>query len=154
MIIAEMAAYYYSRGMSLYDGLQEIYKKYGYFIETITSYTLEGKEGIEKIKGTLLKLREDNIIDFNGSKVVILRDYLSGQKYIVSEGKREPLDLPKSDVLYYEMQDGSWFCIRPSGTEPKIKIYFGVSDSNKNNADKKMNVLKENVLEVINKLLK
>ncbi len=154
MIIAEMAAYYYSRGMSLYEGLQEIYKKYGFFIETITSYTLEGKEGIEKIKGTLLKLREDNIVDFNGSKVGILRDYLSGQKYIVSEGKREQLDLPKSDVLYYEMQDGSWFCIRPSGTEPKIKIYFGVSDSNKDNADKKMNILKENVLEIINKLLK
>jgi phosphoglucomutase len=66
MIIAEMAAYYYSRGMSLYDGLQEIYKKYGYFIETITSYTLEGKEGIEKIKGTLFKLREERIVDFNG----------------------------------------------------------------------------------------
>lgn len=154
MIIAEMAAYYYSRGMSLYDGLQEIYKKYGYFIESITSYTLEGKEGIEKIKSTLLKLREDCIVDFNGSKVGILRDYLSGKKYIVSEGKHEPLDLPKSDVLYYEMQDGSWFCIRPSGTEPKIKIYFGVSDSSKESADKKLNVLKENVLEIINKLLK
>ncbi len=154
MIIAEMAAYYYSRGMSLYDGLQEIYKKYGYFIEAITSYTLEGKEGIEKIKGTLLKLREDCIVDFNGSKVGVLRDYLSGQKYIVLEEKREPLDLPKSDVLYYEMQDGSWFCIRPSGTEPKIKIYFGVSDSSKESADNKLNVLKENVLEIINKLLK
>ncbi len=154
MIIAEMAAYYYSRGMSLYDGLQEIYKKYGYFIEAITSYTLEGKEGIEKIKGTLLKLREDCIVDFNGSKVGVLRDYLSGQKYIVLEEKREPLDLPKSDVLYYEMQDGSWFCIRPSGTEPKIKIYFGVSDSSKESADNKLNLLKENVLEIINKLLK
>lgn len=154
MIIAEMAAYYYSRRMSLYDGLQEIYKKYGYFIEAITSYTLEGKEGIEKIKGTLLKLREDCIVDFNGSKVGVLRDYLSGQKYIVLEEKREPLDLPKSDVLYYEMQDGSWFCIRPSGTEPKIKIYFGVSDSSKESADNKLNVLKENVLEIINKLLK
>ncbi len=154
MIIAEMAAYYYSRGMSLYDGLQEIYKKYGYFIEAITSYTLEGKEGIEKIKGTLLKLREDCIVDFNGSKVGVLRDYLSGQKYIVLEEKREPLDLPKSDVLYYEMQDGSWFCIRPSGTEPKIKIYFGVSDSSKESADNKLNVLKENVLEIINELLK
>jgi phosphoglucomutase len=83
-----------------------------------------------------------------------LRDYLSGQKYIVSEGKHEALDLPKSDVLYYEMQDGSWFCIRPSGTEPKIKIYFGVSDSSKDSADKKLNILKENVLEIINKLLK
>ncbi len=153
MLIAEMAAYYNSRGMSLYEGLQEIFKKYGYSLEGITSFTLEGKAGVERIKSTMSTLREMRPTGFNGSAVAAIRDYQLGERYDLGGGKKEILELPESDVLYYEMQDGSWFCIRPSGTEPKIKIYYGVSDSTLEASEKKLEALKENVLAVVKKLL-
>ena len=153
MLIAEMAAYYKSRGMSLYEGLQEIFGKYGYYLEGITSFTLAGKEGVEKIKHTMNKLREDRPERFNNAEVNAIRDYLKGERYNVGNGQKEDLTLPQSDVLYYEMKDGSWFCIRPSGTEPKIKIYHGVSGRNMEMAEQKLEDLQENVLDIIKKLL-
>ncbi|MDP4094231.1 MAG: phospho-sugar mutase [Bacillota bacterium] len=153
MLIAEMAAYYKSRGMSIYEGLLEIYRKYGYSSETITSYTLEGKEGIGRIKSTMSSLREDCVVNFSGSGAAVVRDYLTGTRLDVKTSQKSRLDLPESDVLYYEMEDGSWFCVRPSGTEPKIKIYFGVSEKDQQTTEMKMNEFKNNVLSVINKLL-
>ena len=153
MLIAEMAAYYKSRNMSLYDGLQEIFNKYGYTLEGINSFTLEGKEGLEKIKSTMTRLREDKLANFNGSEVNALRDYLKGKKFGLTDGTEKTLTLPESDVLYYEMKDGSWFCVRPSGTEPKIKIYYGVSDSSMDKAQKRLEGLQNNVLHVVKELL-
>ncbi|MFZ5989743.1 MAG: phospho-sugar mutase [Bacillota bacterium] len=153
MLIAEMAAYYKSRGMSLYEGLLEIMGKYGYTLEGITSFTLKGKEGVEKIVSALRSLREDNVVKFGIYEAAAVRDYLKGERLEVAAGKREKLTLPQSDVLYYEMKDGSWFCIRPSGTEPKIKIYYGITDKSMDASKEKLKLLQENVLSVIEKLL-
>ncbi|MCR4435827.1 MAG: phospho-sugar mutase [Clostridiales bacterium] len=153
MLIAEMAAYYKTRGMSLYDGLQEIYKKYGYFVESVSSFGLDGIEGLAKIKKTMDRLREKKPERFNTSEVAAIRDYERSQRWDLRTKKTEVLTLPKSDVLYYEMQDGSWFCIRPSGTEPKIKIYFGTSAVDMERAELKMAALRDDVLGVVKGLL-
>lgn len=154
MLIAEMAAYYKSRNMSLYDGLMELLDKYGYTIEGIKSYTLKGKEGLDKIKSALEKLRKDEVTKFGTIDVAAVRDYQKSERYEINTGKRETIPLPQSDVLYYEMQDGkSWFCIRPSGTEPKIKVYYGVSDNGMAEAKAKLEQIQTNVLGVVEKLL-
>ena len=115
LLISEMAAYYYDKGMSLYEGLQELYKKYGYFKEKTISLTLKGIEGLAKIKEIITYFRENDIKEFNNTKVVDLKDYQKGID-----------DLPKSNVLKYFLEDGSWIAIRPSGTEPKLKFYVAV----------------------------
>ncbi|MCX8130048.1 MAG: phospho-sugar mutase [Clostridia bacterium] len=153
MLIAEMAAYYKSRGMSLYEGLQEVFKKYGYYLEGINSFTLAGKEGVDKIKSTMSRLREEKPSKFSDSKVSAIRDFVEGNRFDFTSGRSEKLTLPESDVLYFEMSDGSWFCIRPSGTEPKIKIYYGVSDSTQELAQNRLNILQSDVLSVVKPLL-
>ena len=153
MLICEMAAYYKTRGMSLFEGLEEIFKKHGYYVEGITSFTLEGKEGIADIQNAMNALRIGKSTKFNDSEAVAIRDYMLQTRYDTVTGNSTDISLPKSNVLYYEMKDGSWFCIRPSGTEPKIKIYYGVSENNGVNANKKLEHLKENVLDTIKKYL-
>lgn len=153
MLIGEMAAYYKCREMSLYEGLQEIYRKYGYFVEGITAFTLEGKEGVEKINGAMDALRRHKSGDFGGCRVAAIRDYQTRETFTVGTGESKALDLPVSNVLYYELEDGSWFCIRPSGTEPKIKIYYGVSEPSLEKAQQKLEHIKENVILTIEKLL-
>ena len=115
LLISEMAAYYYDKGMSLYEGLQELYKKYGYFKEKTISLTVKGIEGLAKIKEIITYFRENDIKEFNNTKVVDLKDYQKGID-----------DLPKSNVLKYFLEDGSWIAVRPSGTEPKLKFYVAV----------------------------
>ena len=115
LLISEMAAYYYDKGMSLYEGLQELYKKYGYFKEKTISLTLKGIEGLAKIKEIITYFWENDIKEFNNTKVVDLKDYQKGID-----------DLPKSNVLKYFLEDGSWIAVRPSGTEPKLKFYVAV----------------------------
>ena len=114
LLISEMAAYYYSKGMSLYEGLLEIYKKYGYYKESLKSITLKGIDGINKIKNIMRYFRESNIKEITNIKVKEVKDYSKGI-----------YGLPKSDVLKFILEDGSWIAIRPSGTEPKIKFYIG-----------------------------
>lgn len=149
MLICEMAAFYKTKGMSLYEGLQELLRKYGYFREDITSFTLEGKAGIEKIQGTMDILRKIRPSAFGTCEVAAVRDYLLRERFDLSSSTSSKLELPESNVLYYEMKDGSWFCIRPSGTEPKIKIYYGVSDKTDDMADERLENLKVNVLGTI-----
>lgn len=153
MLIGEMAAYYRNRGMTLYEGLEEIYIKYGYFMEGITSFTLEGKEGLEKISEAMETLRSRKSGSFGTCGVAAIRDYGTKGKLNTRTGETEALELPHSNVLYYELEDGSWFCIRPSGTEPKIKIYYGVSEISAEKAEQKLDVIKESVVGVIKKLL-
>lgn len=153
MLIGEMAAWYRNRGMSLYEGLLELFEKYGYFIEGITSFTLEGKEGVEKIGSAMDSLRSRKASAFSGCKVKAVRDYERKEVTEILTGKKKPLELPVSNVLYYELSDGSWFCIRPSGTEPKIKIYYGVSESSMEKSKDKLDKIKENVVDEIKQLL-
>ncbi|ADU74061.1 alpha-phosphoglucomutase [Acetivibrio thermocellus AD2] len=154
MLIAEMAAYYKSRGLTLYEGLMELLEKYGYTLEGITSFTLKGKDGVEKIKSAMKNLRENRVVKFGEYEAVAVRDYLTSERYEVATGAKEKLTLVESDVLYYELKDKAWFCIRPSGTEPKIKIYYGVTEKSMDAAKEKLKHLQDNVLSVIEPLLK
>ena len=132
LLISEMAAYYYDKGMTLYEGLQEVYKKYGYYKEELKSITLKGIDGMEKIKSIMSHFRNANIEQIANIKVEELRDYKEGIN-----------DLPKSDVLKFILEDNSWIAIRPSGTEPKIKFYFGCNGEEKIEVDNKLNSIME-----------
>ena len=141
LLIAEMAAYYYSKGMSLYEGLQELYKKYGYFKEETISLTLAGKEGLEKIAEIISYFRNTNIESINNKKVVEVKDYAKG-----IDG------LPKSNVLKYFLEDESWVAVRPSGTEPKLKFYIAVKGNDEAECDTKVAGIKADIDEIVNKL--
>lgn len=126
MLIAEMAAVARSESKTLYDLLQELFKKYSFAAEKSFSIMSEGKEGIEKIKNAMMTMRKDKQSVMNGIKVNSISDYLVSQKIDFIENTTTTLELEQSDVLLYEMDGQDWFCVRPSGTEPKIKIYFGI----------------------------
>lgn len=153
MLVAEMAAYYKAKGISLYDALINLFEKYGYFVEGINSFTLEGKDGVMKIKQAMSTMRETKYQSFGDLKVKAIRDYQKLERYVIADGTTEKITLPESDVLYFEMEDGSWFCVRPSGTEPKIKIYYGVSDKTLKLSQEKLEKFKAAVLETIKPLL-
>jgi phosphoglucomutase len=125
LLICEMAAFYRKQGLTLLDALDKLYEKYGFFSESVESITLKGLEGIENMKKIMAALRLNPPKVFGESVVTEARDYASSAIYL-PDGATQPTGLPVSDVLYYAMADGSWACVRPSGTEPKIKIYFGV----------------------------
>lgn len=149
MLITEMAIYYHLRGLTLYGGLQELYRKYGFYMDVQRSITLKGKDGAKKIDNIMTKLRENSCCSFKGLKIKGIRDYLTQQKHDLATGAIEVLELPKSNVLYYEMEDGSWFCIRPSGTEPKLKIYIEAYDKNVNLARLKLKKVQRRILREI-----
>ena len=153
MLIAEMAAWYKKQGLTLYEGLQNIFKKYGYSIEGIDNFTLKGKEGVEKILATMEVLREMAPKSFGGTSVKVIRDYEKKTRTNITTNEVETMDLPASNVLYYEMADGAWFCIRPSGTEPKIKIYYGVSEKTLDATEASLKKLQDGVLAVLKPLL-
>ena len=142
LLIAEMAAYYYSKDMSLYEGLQELYKKYGYFKEETMSLTLAGKEGLEKIADIISYYRNNHVESFNNKKVVEVKDFANG-----IDG------LPKANVLKYFLEDESWVAIRPSGTEPKLKFYIAVKGKEEAECDEKVAGIKNSINEVLNELM-
>jgi len=142
MLICEITAWYKSRGMSIFDGLDEIYKKYGFFKESIKSVTLKGMDGLAKIQATMANLRENPPKSVGDLAVAEFMDYKSGKV----------AGFPSSDVLYYVLEDGAWFCVRPSGTEPKIKIYMGVAGDDDVDAQKKLEALSKAVFELIGDL--
>ena len=126
MLIAEMAAYYKTKGMSLYEALQDIYKRYGYYFEKTVSITMPGKDGMEKMSALLKDLRENPPVKVANNKVVLYTDYQSQTIKDINGGVKPLKGLPKSNVLRYDLSDEkTYFIVRPSGTEPKIKIYLG-----------------------------
>ena len=137
MLIAEMAAYYKTKGKSLYEAMQDIYKKYGYFVEQTNAYTMPGKDGMERMASILNNLRDNVPTTINGLEVVKTTDYLT-QTISYKCGGTKPLEgLPKSNVLRYDLSDEkSYFIVRPSGTEPKIKLYLGTSADSVDEAQK------------------
>ena len=137
MLIAEMAAYYKTKGKSLYEAMQDIYKKYGYFVEQTNAYTMPGKDGMERMASILNNLRDNVPTTINGLEVVKTTDYLT-QTISYKCGGTKPLEgLPKSNVLRYDLSDEkSYFIVRPSGTEPKIKLYLGTSAGSIDEAQK------------------
>jgi phosphoglucomutase len=153
MGICEVAAYYASKGMTLYDALLQLYEKYGYYKESLASITLKGIEGIETIKYVLSTLRQSPLEEINGVKVTKIRDYMSGEIKDLATGAVSPTGLPESNVLYYELEDDAWLCVRPSGTEPKVKFYVGVKGNSLEAASDKSNEFSKAVLEQINTII-
>ena len=153
MLTSEMAAWYTMRGMTLYDGLQELFEKYGYYKEMQKSFTLEGISGIQKRQEIVDSLRSNPPKAFGDAKVVAVRDFSVDTRTDMITGEKTTIGLPLSDVLYYELSDGTYVVVRPSGTEPKIKFYLFVSGKTKDAADNAMDTLWENVSALINTLL-
>lgn len=152
MLIAEMTLYYKEQGMSLYEALIKLYEKYGFYKETLISIELEGKEGQEKIASCIDALRNSSIESVDGVKISTKLDYkLSVEE---SNGVKSEIKLPKSNVLKYILEDGSSFVVRPSGTEPKMKIYLAVKGSSLENAESESERFKSKVMEIINEKLK
>lgn len=130
LVVAELAAYYRSRGLTLADGIEEIYKEYGYFAEKTISVTLSGIDGAEQIKAIMAKFRDNGPKEFNATAISVTEDF-KAQTSTAADGTVTALTTPPSDVLKYTLADGSWIAVRPSGTEPKIKFYIAVvGDSN------------------------
>ena len=153
MLIAEMTLFYKEKGKSLYDGLVELYEKYGYFKETLVSFELKGKEGSEKISKCIDSLRNENLVEVNGVKVVTKYDYKLGTEENISSGDKKEIDLPKSNVLKFVLENGAWFVVRPSGTEPKMKAYVAVKGNSLKDSEEKLESFKNEVVTLINSKL-
>ncbi len=152
MLVCEMAAYYKNRGMTLHDALEELYKKYGFYKEGVKSVTLKGIDGAEKIGKIMAYLRENTPEGFGGNKVLTVKDYKSGVFTDVATGNKSESPLPASDVLYYNLEDRAWLCVRPSGTEPKIKFYMGVKAESSDAAVAKVEAMEKSVDELLEKI--
>ena len=153
MLIAEMTLFYKEKGKSLYDGLVELYEKYGYFKETLVSFELKGKEGSEKISKCIDSLRNENLVEVNGVKIVTKYDYKLGTEENISSGDKKEIDLPKSNVLKFVLENGAWFVVRPSGTEPKMKAYVAVKGNSLKDSKEKLESFKNEVVSLINSKL-
>lgn len=154
MALCEAAAYYKTKGKTLWDAMIDMYEKYGYYKDEVTSMTFKGIEGIEQIKKIMSNMRNTTFGTIAGYKVLKARDY---QKKIIKDmatGKEEAIDFDSSNVLYYELEDNAWFCVRPSGTEPKIKFYFGIKGSSLADADEKAKKFGDEIKAIVEELLK
>ncbi|MFC9599078.1 phospho-sugar mutase [Peribacillus butanolivorans] len=126
VLAVEVCAYYKKQGLTLYEGLLNVFEKYGFYLEGLRSLTLKGIEGAKQIQGILDQFRQNPPTQIAGIQVVAEEDYQSSKKHSLTSNSEELIELPKSNVLKYFLKDGTWVCLRPSGTEPKIKFYFGV----------------------------
>ena len=145
MMLCEAAAYYKTKGLSLWDQMIEIYEKYGYYKEGITTITLKGADGAEKIQELMNDIRNNPPKMLGGYKVTRVRDYKTGIIVDTKTGKESETGLPTSNVLYYDLEDNCWACVRPSGTEPKVKFYMGVKGKTMEDSEKKLNLLKRDM---------
>lgn len=146
LFACEVAAYYKAQGKTLYDGLLEVFEKYGFFREGLVSLTLKGKDGAEQIQNMMTSFRENRPTKVAGLEVTIAEDYKASVRTKVEENATEEIKLPKSNVLKYYLADGSWFCLRPSGTEPKIKFYFGVQGDSLQHSEEKLEEIKKAIM--------
>ena len=153
MALCEAAAYYKSQGKTLWDAMIEMYEQYGYYKDDIKSVTLKGIEGLQKIQEIMDTLRQNPPAEFAGHEVVSARDYKKDTVTDLATGEVKPTGLPNSNVLYYDLTDDAWVCVRPSGTEPKVKFYYGVKGSSLEDADQKSAVMGEAVLAMVNAML-
>lgn len=153
MALCEAAAYYKTKGKTLWDAMVDMYDKYGYYKDDIQSITLKGIEGLQKIQEILETLRKNPPLEVGGYKVLKVRDYQADTIKDVATGDVAQTGLPKSNVLYYDLTDDAWLCVRPSGTEPKVKFYYGIKGSSLKDADEKSSKLGEEVLSMINTMM-
>ena len=153
MTLCEAAAYYKTKNMTLWDAMLAMYEKYGYYKDDVTAITLKGIEGLAKIQEIMNTLRENAPAKIGAYEVTKVRDYKKDTITDVVTGKVTPTGLPSSNVLYYEMTDGAWVCVRPSGTEPKVKFYLGVKGTSLEDAGEKSAALSKEVHAMIEKML-
>ena len=151
MMLCEAAAYYKTKGLSLWDQMIEIYKKYGYYKEGISTITLKGADGAEKIKELMDTIRNNPPKTLGGYKVTKVRDYKTGIIVDTKTKKESETGLPKSNVLYYDLEDNAWCCVRPSGTEPKVKFYMGVKGNSIKESEAKLEALRKDMIELSEK---
>ncbi len=153
MALCEAAAYYKTKGWTLWDAMTDIYERLGYYKDAVSAITLKGKEGIEKIGSIMVELRQNPLESIGDYKVLKVRDYQNDTYTDCATGKVEPTGLPKSNVLYYELSDDAWICVRPSGTEPKIKFYFGIKGASQADADARSEAMKKALDELADRLV-
>ena len=151
MALCEAACFYASKGKTLWDAMIDIYEKYGYYKEAQVSIVREGVQGAQEIKDMMTKMRETDIESIGKYKVLVFKDVEKDVVKDMKTGEISKTRLPKSNVLYYELEDNSWCCIRPSGTEPKIKLYMGIKGNTEKEAEEKLAELKEAMLEIVEK---
>ena len=151
--LCEAAAYYKQKGMTLWDAMVAMYEKYGYYKDSVKSIGLFGIEGLAKIQSIMETLRNNTPAEVGGYKVVSARDYKLDTIRDMETGAVKPTGLPASNVLYYDLEDGAWICVRPSGTEPKIKFYFGVKGTSLEDADQKEADLGVAVMAMVDKMM-
>lgn len=149
MALCEAAAYYKKQGLTLWDQMLKIYEKYGYYKETLVSVTMKGVDGAEKIQSILKQMRENPLKQIGDYKVLAVRDYDADTRLDMETGKVTATGLPKSNVLYYELEHDAWCCVRPSGTEPKVKFYMGVKEEGLTQAEHALEGLKEAMTKIV-----
>ena len=148
MLLCEVAAFYKKKNMTLWDAMIEMYEKYGYFREGQKSITLKGMDGSEKIRAIMENARKHPAKEIGGCKVLSYSDYLTDTRFYPATGESESTGLPKSNVLYYELENSTWCCVRPSGTEPKIKFYFGVKGTSLEDSQTRLDAFSESVMKM------
>ena len=153
MALCEAAAYYKTKNMTLWDAMIAMYDKYGYYKDDIQSITLKGIEGLEKIQTILENLRKKPTSVIGDYKVTSARDYKADTVINMETKEVKATGLPSSNVLYYDLTDDAWVCVRPSGTEPKIKLYYGIKGTSLADADEKSAALGQAVKELIDKMM-
>ncbi|MDO4296652.1 MAG: phospho-sugar mutase [bacterium] len=151
--LCEAAAYYKQQGKTLWDAMIDMYEKYGYYKDAVKSIGLSGIEGLAKIQSIMETLRANPPKEVAGYKVVSVRDYKNDTITDMASGEVKPTGLPSSNVLYYDMEDGVWMCVRPSGTEPKIKFYYGIKGTSLEDADARAEAMGKEVTNMVNKML-
>lgn len=151
MMLCEVASWYKAKNMTLWDAMLQMYEKYGYYKEGLETMTLKGKDGAAQINDMMTKMRENPPRELAGLKVLAVRDYKEDTRKDLSTGQVAKTGLPASNVLYYELSNNSWCCVRPSGTEPKIKFYFGVVGENLQDGEAKLDALNRAMLEYAKK---
>ena len=149
MSLCELAAYYKSKGISIYEQMQNIYKKYGYYLEDQYTITIKGAEGAAKIKEMMEKMRNNLPENIGKYKVVSISDYQLKKYRNLKTGEEKETNLPKSNVLYFELENENWCCMRPSGTEPKIKMYFGVKKNSNKEAEDEVKYLRDQMIRMV-----
>ncbi len=152
MALCEAAAYYKTKDMTLWDAMIAMYERYGYYKDGVQSVTMKGIEGLNKIQEIMAQLRKDPPKEINGHKVISFRDYQADTARNIETGEVQPTGLPKSNVLYFDMPDNVWMCVRPSGTEPKIKFYYGVVGSSLDDAEQKSADMAKAVTDMVAKM--
>lgn len=143
MMLCEVASWYKKQGKTLWDAMLAMYEKYGYFKEGLETITLKGMDGAQQIQQMMAEAREHLPQQIGDAKVLAVRDYKTDVRYDMTDGSKSATGLPISNVLYYELEDHSWCCVRPSGTEPKIKFYFGVKGTSLSDAEAKLDSLQK-----------